>query len=132
MLTRVHPAHRARYAAILDPRWHPDDATEFNGAVWPCLASAVWAVRTTRSFEDALRAAVDLGGDTDTVAAVTGGLAGAIYGEAAIPARWTAPLHVPVPGCAQVLRPRDLRELALNLATAAAENGEHATNSPGS
>ncbi|MGH1551282.1 ADP-ribosylglycohydrolase family protein [Streptomyces sp. L7] len=29
-------------------------------------------------YEDALRAAVDLGGDTDTVAAVTGGLAGAV------------------------------------------------------
>jgi ADP-ribosylglycohydrolase len=44
------------------------------------LASAAWVLRTTTYNEDALRAAVDLGGDTDTVAAVTGGLAGACYG----------------------------------------------------
>lgn len=71
----IHPDHRARYATVLDTDLHPDKATEFNGAIWPCLGSASWAVRTTTSFENALRAAIDLGGDTDTVAAVTGGLA---------------------------------------------------------
>ncbi|GAA2443494.1 hypothetical protein GCM10010388_36080 [Streptomyces mauvecolor] len=71
---------------------------EVGGAVWPCLGSALWALRTTGSFERALGAAVDLGGDTDTVAAVTGGLAGACYGLPSIPARWTTPLHVPLPG----------------------------------
>ncbi|SEN21257.1 ADP-ribosylglycohydrolase family protein [Nonomuraea pusilla] len=97
-LTAVHPDHRQRYAAILARSWHPDQATEFNGAVWPCLGSAVWALRTTRSYEDAIRAAIDLGGDTDTVAAVTGGLAGAVYGSEAIPTKWTEALHVPLPG----------------------------------
>ncbi|MGW0600092.1 ADP-ribosylglycohydrolase family protein [Streptomyces sp. NPDC002776] len=94
----VHPDHRVRYATVLAPDWHPDQATEFNGAVWPCLGSAVWALRATTTFEDAIRAAIDLGGDTDTVAAVTGGLAGAYYGLDAIPAHWTAPLHIPLPG----------------------------------
>ncbi|MFH8607238.1 ADP-ribosylglycohydrolase family protein [Streptomyces sp. NPDC018029] len=119
-LALVHPDHRDRYAVVLSPTWHPDDATEFNGAVWPCLGSALWALRTTTSFEGALRAAVDLGGDTDTVAAVTGGLAGACYGLGAIPARWTAPLHVPLPGAAEtgrVLRLADLVELAERLDT---------------
>ncbi|MFI7105386.1 ADP-ribosylglycohydrolase family protein [Nonomuraea sp. NPDC050227] len=97
-LTAVHPDHRQRYAAILAPSWHPGQATEFNGAVWPCLGSAVWALRTTCSYVDAIRAAIDLGGDTDTVAAITGGLAGAVYGPAAIPTSWTGPLHVPLPG----------------------------------
>ncbi|GGV14770.1 hypothetical protein GCM10010275_65140 [Streptomyces litmocidini] len=101
------------------PGWHPDDATEFNGAVWPCLGSAVWALRTTGSFEEALAAAVDLGGDTDTVAAVTGTLAGAVYGPDAVPARWTDLLHVPLPGFgARVLRAGDLRGLARALASA--------------
>lgn len=112
----IHPDHRARYAAVLDADWHPDQATEFNGAVWPCLGSAVWAVRTTAGFEHALRAAVDLGGDTDTVAAVTGGLAGAVYGFDAIPLRWTEPLHVPIPGCdGRTLRLPDLIALAHKL-----------------
>jgi hypothetical protein len=37
------------------------------------------------SFADAITAAIDLGGDTDTVAAVAGGLAGAIHGVAGDP-----------------------------------------------
>ncbi|MDF3143016.1 MULTISPECIES: ADP-ribosylglycohydrolase family protein [unclassified Streptomyces] len=112
-LTAVHPAHRERYATVLAPDWHPDDATEFNGAVWPCLGSAVWALRTTSSYEDAVRAAIDLGGDTDTVAAVTGGLAGAVYGIDAVPERWTAALHVPLPGFGErVLRVEELAVLA--------------------
>ncbi|WP_432115819.1 ADP-ribosylglycohydrolase family protein [Streptomyces sp. S1] len=118
-LAEVAPAHRDRWATVLAPGWHPDDATEFNGAVWPCLGSAVWALRTTPSFEEALAAAVDLGGDTDTVAAVTGTLAGAVYGSAAVPARWLAALHVPLPGFGgRVLRADGLRELARALATA--------------
>ncbi|MGW5688149.1 ADP-ribosylglycohydrolase family protein [Nonomuraea sp. NPDC003754] len=122
ILAHVEPGHRERYAAVLAPGWHPDQATEVNGAVWPCLGSAVWAVRTTSSYEEALRAAVDVGGDTDTVAAVTGGLAGAVHGIDAIPARWLEPLHVPLPGAtpARVLRADDLRVLAERLDAAPA------------
>ncbi|MEU8137785.1 ADP-ribosylglycohydrolase family protein [Streptodolium elevatio] len=113
----VHPDHRDRYAAVLAPDWHPSQATEFNGAVWPCLGSAVWALRTTAGFADAVRAAVDLGGDTDTVAAVTGGLAGAVHGVDAVPEAWTAPLHVPLPGSdGRVLRLPELLALAHRLA----------------
>ncbi|MBO1337596.1 ADP-ribosylglycohydrolase family protein [Streptomyces sp. VRA16 Mangrove soil] len=116
VLGLVHPDHRERYATVLAPDWHPDLATEFNGAVWPCLGSAVWAVRTTSSYEDAVRAAVDVGGDTDTVAAVAGALAGAVYGAGAIPARWTGPLHVPLPGFDdRVLRLPELTALAERL-----------------
>lgn len=118
-LEAVAPAHRERWAIVLAPDWHPDDATEFNGAVWPCLGSAVWALRTTGTFEEALSAAIDLGGDTDTVAAVTGILAGAVHGPASIPSRWTDPLHVPLPGFGdRVLHAEDLRALATALVTA--------------
>jgi ADP-ribosyl-[dinitrogen reductase] hydrolase len=112
-LAGVDPLHRERYATVLAADWHPTDATESNGAVWPCLGSAVWALRTTRGFAEALRAAVDLGGDTDTVAAVTGGLAGAVYGFDAIPVRWTDRVHLSLPGEAErVLRLPDLVSLA--------------------
>lgn len=119
-LAAVHPDHRERYGRVLAPDWHPGLATEFNGAVWPCLGSAVWALRATSGFAEAVRAAVDLGGDTDTVAAVTGTLAGAAYGQAAIPGDWTVPLHVSLPGFGdRVLDADGLRELAQRLATAA-------------
>ncbi|WP_406098509.1 ADP-ribosylglycohydrolase family protein [Streptomyces sp. NBC_01013] len=112
-LAAVHPDHRERWAGVLAPAWHPDLATEFNGAVWPCLGTALWALRTTRSYEDALASAIDAGGDTDTVAAVTGALAGAVYGFGAIPSRWTGLLHVPLPGSGErVLRTPDLVALA--------------------
>ncbi|MEU7020822.1 ADP-ribosylglycohydrolase family protein [Streptomyces sp. NPDC046203] len=115
-LAQVAAPHRERWARVLAPDWRPEDATEFNGAVWPCLGSALWALRTTSSYETALAAAIDLGGDTDTVAAVTGMLAGAVYGPDALPSRWTAPLHVPLPGFGnRVLRADDLRDLTLAL-----------------
>jgi len=58
------------------------------------LCAAVWAVSRTDTFEDALILAVNLGNDADTVTAVTGALAGAVYGESGIPPRWLAPLLV--------------------------------------
>jgi ADP-ribosyl-[dinitrogen reductase] hydrolase len=52
------------------------------------LEAALWAMATARSFEDGVLAAVDLGDDADTTAAIHGQLSGAIHGEGAIPARW--------------------------------------------
>jgi ADP-ribosyl-[dinitrogen reductase] hydrolase len=115
-LDQVAPHCRDRWAVALDPSWSPEQATQFNGAVWPALGTAIWAVRTTNDFEAALRRAVDAGGDTDTVAAITGGLAGAVYGVGAIPERWSARLHVPLPGHGEhVWRQEDLRDFALRL-----------------
>lgn len=64
-----------------------------NGSVWTTVAQALWAVRTTRSFHDAMVAVIDLGGDTDTVAAVAGAVAGALYGLQGIPVRWATYVH---------------------------------------
>ena len=74
------------------------DATESNGAVWPTLGQAVWALREGRDFADVMRLVIDLGGDTDTVAAVAGGLAGAVFGMGGIPSRWASAVHGRVPG----------------------------------
>ncbi|MFC8718846.1 ADP-ribosylglycohydrolase family protein [Kitasatospora sp. NPDC057198] len=114
-LAHVREEHRERWARVLDAHWRPEQATEGNGAVWACLGSALWALRTTGGFPDALRAVIDLGGDTDTTAAVTGGLAGAVYGAGAIPDAWLEPLHVPLPPGERVLRVRELTELAVRL-----------------
>lgn len=58
-----------------------------SGYAVDCLRSARWAIEQG-SYEDAVRAAISLGHDTDTTAAVAGGLAGARDGLAAIPPRW--------------------------------------------
>ena len=58
----------------------------------------------------ALDAAVRGGGDTDTVAAIAGGLLGAAYGASAVPAEWRRVLHG-WPG----FRSRDLVQLASSM-----------------
>ncbi len=52
------------------------------------LDAAIWCLITTASYEECVLKAVNLGGDTDTTAAVAGGLAGALYGYNAIPQEW--------------------------------------------
>jgi len=112
----VEEPHRARWQTVLAPHWHPLQATESNGAVWPTLGTTLWALRTTDTFEDALRAVVDLGGDTDTVGAVTGGLAGAVHGLTGIPSRWIERVHTPLPGFgSRVHYAADLIDLARKL-----------------
>lgn len=64
-----------------------------RGYVLSALSIAFWAVATTESLADAIVAAVMIGDDTDTNGAVTGALAGARYGEEAIPSRWLDLLH---------------------------------------
>jgi ADP-ribosylglycohydrolase len=115
-LSLVAREHRDRWATVLDPAWTPDDATESNGAVWPTLGQAVWALRNGTNFAEVARLVIDLGGDTDTVAAVVGGLAGAVFGMAGIPMRWSSVVHGRVPGFADKLwRLADLQELAAAL-----------------
>jgi ADP-ribosyl-[dinitrogen reductase] hydrolase len=82
------------YAALLGKKWSPftHDGPS-NGEASTCVAQAVWAVRNTSSFADAVVAAIELGGDTDTVAAVTGAIAGAVYGLQGIPVRWVSALN---------------------------------------
>jgi len=45
-------------------------------------------VRRGRDFHDVITSVIDLGGDTDTVAAIAGAIAGARYGAQSIPVRW--------------------------------------------
>ncbi|MEZ0166809.1 ADP-ribosylglycohydrolase family protein [Kineococcus sp. LSe6-4] len=109
--------HREKWARTCHRDWTPDRATESNGAVWPTLGSALWALRNSRTFEEALRLVVDLGGDTDTVGCVTGALAGARAGITGIPVRWTSLVHGRIPGFGgRVWELRDLQHLAAQLA----------------
>jgi ADP-ribosyl-[dinitrogen reductase] hydrolase len=59
-----------------------------SGYVLDTLECSLWSLLNHDSFEDTLAAAVNLGGDADTIGAVTGPLGGAAYGLHAIPDRW--------------------------------------------
>lgn len=63
---------------------------EVNNSGWAVstLEAALWAFNTTSSFKEALVAAVNLGGDADTIGAVCGQIAGAHYGYSNIPREW--------------------------------------------
>jgi ADP-ribosylglycohydrolase len=59
-----------------------------GGYVIDTFEAALWAVWRTDNFRDAVLAAANLGDDADSVAAVAGQLAGALYGASAIPNEW--------------------------------------------
>jgi ADP-ribosylglycohydrolase len=60
-----------------------------GGYVVECLEAALWALyHDEGSFEKGALLAVNLGDDADTVGAVYGQLAGALYGVNGIPAHW--------------------------------------------
>jgi len=59
-----------------------------SGYVVDTLEAAIWTILTSNSFEETILKAVNLGDDTDTIAALAGGLAGIIYGYDNIPTKW--------------------------------------------
>jgi len=65
---------------------------EGSGYVVKSLEAALWAFYTTDSFRDGCLAAVNLGDDADTTAAVYGQIAGVFYGESGIPESWRGKL----------------------------------------
>lgn len=92
-LEQMPPDLAEKFEPLLTPEWEPTSNRINNGSVWGCLADAVWAVRNSQSFEEAVVNAVNLGDDADTVGCVAGALAGAMYGIQAIPSRWTTYLN---------------------------------------
>ena len=70
----------------------PRNGIKSSGYVVDTLEAAIWCLLTTDSYRECVLKAVNLGEDTDTVAAVAGGLAGALYGYDAIPEEWKSTL----------------------------------------
>jgi ADP-ribosyl-[dinitrogen reductase] hydrolase len=83
-----------------------------GGFVVDSMRIALGSVATSTTFAQAVETAANLGGDADTNAAITGGLAGAWYGYSAIPAEWIS-----------YLAP-DVREDMIRLVNAAISNRE--------
>lgn len=59
----------------------PEDEIRSTGYVVDTLEAALWAFFHGRSYKEVVLKAVNLGGDTDTIAAVAGGLAGIYHNK---------------------------------------------------
>lgn len=70
-----------------------EELIQSGGYVIQTLEASIWCLLTTNNYEEAVLKAVNLGGDTDTTAAVTGGLAGLLYGFESIPKTWVVSIR---------------------------------------
>jgi ADP-ribosylglycohydrolase len=83
-----------------------EEEIKSSGYVLDTLEAAIWCLLTTNSYEECVLIAVNLGDDTDTTAAVAGGLAALCYGCNDIPERWLS----------QLARREDIEDLVARLA----------------
>jgi ADP-ribosyl-[dinitrogen reductase] hydrolase len=127
-LDLIPAERRVSWSGWIDDAERPDAAPGLrdNGFTVTALQGAWHAIATTpvpdddrdadtyacQHLQHALHAAVRIGGDTDTVAAIAGGLLGAYWGGSAVPAAWRRVLHG-WPG----FRTRDLVRLGVLTAT---------------
>lgn len=96
-LPLVPDDRRPRWAKLIDeaaaPGRHPREFRENNGWVVRAFQAALAAVVGAHDLRDALYRAVRGGGDTDTVAAIAGSLAGALWGASEVPESWRELIH---------------------------------------
>lgn len=85
--TRAEISH---YARLFDSEFASlsEEEIRSSGYIVDTLEAALWCALNTDSYRACILKAVNLGSDTDTVAAVAGGIAGALYGYDAIPRLW--------------------------------------------
>jgi ADP-ribosylglycohydrolase len=89
-----HPA--IRELTNKDANWRTAEESDIITLPGRCLwtlEAAIWCIHNTNNFHDAIIKAINLGGDADTVGAVTGQIAGALYGMSSIQQEWIDDLH---------------------------------------
>ena len=79
-----------RLKSIAEGGYKTKSETEIRstGYVVDSLEAAFWCFYKTDSFKDCVLQAANLGDDADTIAAISGQIAGACYGETGIPPQW--------------------------------------------
>lgn len=104
----INPKEIALFDRLLKNDIHNLNADDIqsSGYVLHTLEASIWCFLTTDNYKEAVLKAVNLGNDTDTTGAVTGGLAGLLYGFDNIPTNWTE----------QIARKDDIENLTERLA----------------
>ena len=90
VLTPDATQERAELEQVIRPDQPPEG--HGSGYVVDSLQSARWALQAG-TYEQAVKAAISLGHDTDTTACIAGGIAGIRDGIGAIPQRWRVQLR---------------------------------------
>ena len=83
-------SERAHFSRVVqnDIRTTTIEALKSGGYVIEVLESSIWFFLQKESFEDTILSIINIGHDTDTSAAIAGGLAGIYYGQKSIPEYW--------------------------------------------
>lgn len=88
IINRVELTYYGRIRNLQEFLQAPEQEIKSSGYVVDSLEAAIWSLIKTGSLRDCLLTAVNLGDDTDTIAAIAGGLAGIYYGYENIPSEW--------------------------------------------
>lgn len=90
LLQPARPGWLAEVTQIAAGRWRDKQRAQIrsSGYVVDTLEAAFWCVARSEDARAALIMAANLGHDADTVAAVTGQIAGSIWGASALPLAW--------------------------------------------
>ncbi|WP_294281028.1 ADP-ribosylglycohydrolase family protein [uncultured Chryseobacterium sp.] len=104
---RFNPKEIQLFTRILynDISQYPENEISSSGYVLHSLEASLWCFLNSESYSEAVLKAVNLGEDTDTTGAITGGLAGLYYGFGSIPEEWVA----------QLVRKDDIEKLCMKL-----------------
>jgi len=94
VLRSRHGDYAGAIASIAGGSWRGKarDAIRASGYVAHSMEASLWSVGRTGDYRAAVLAAANLGEDADTTAAITGQLAGALYGASGIPDDFLRPL----------------------------------------
>jgi len=111
----IKPNELALFNRLLKQNIHEsaEECIYSSGYVVHTLEASIWCLLTTNNYKEAVLQAVNLGEDTDTTGAVTGGLAGLLYGVNDIPTNWMK----------KIARKNDIENLAKRLGKALLKPG---------
>ncbi|AZB24085.1 ADP-ribosylglycohydrolase family protein [Chryseobacterium bernardetii] len=97
---------------------YAEDEIRGSGYVLHSLEASLWCFLNSESYSEAVLRAVNLGEDTDTTGAITGGLAGIYYGYENIPKEWIG----------ELVRKDDIEKLCEKLYLIKTQNNERNRN----
>ena len=83
-----YPSEKSHFERLLILEKLPREQIASSGYVIDTMEAVYWSLLNSSDYYEAIHLAVHLGKDTDTIGALTGGLAGLLYDELNVPDDW--------------------------------------------